>query len=130
MNLQTGSYDIDYLLQAVTNCQSTWWSCISIYTYVNNQGKNLTGINMYTKKILSMNGSWSISMCNSKRCFVDNPINHYYIGDHMPGLKYNDDESLDICIQHASPDKDEESKSLPAPPDGFSLTLRMYIHIR
>jgi hypothetical protein len=85
---------------------------------------------MYTKKILSMNGSWSISMCNSKRCFVDNPINHYYIGDHMPGLKYNDDESLDIYIQHASPDKDEESKSLPAPPDGFSLTLRMYIHIR
>jgi hypothetical protein len=48
----------------------------------------------------------------------------------MSGLKYNDDECLDIYIQHASPDKDKESKWLPAPQDDFSLTLCMYIHTR
>jgi hypothetical protein len=59
---------------------------------------------------------------------VDNPINRYAIGDRTPGLKNNADGSLDIYIQHDSPEKGKESNWLPAPSDDkFSLILRLYI---
>jgi hypothetical protein len=66
-------------------------------------------------------------MYNSKKYFVDNPINRFSIGDHTKGLKYNSDGSLDIFIQHDNPGKDKESNWLPAPADTFNLTLRMYL---
>ena len=53
------------------------------------------------------------------------PINRYAIGDRDP-LTFNPDESLDILIQHERPDQ-EEQNWLPAPADGFAVTLRLYL---
>ena len=61
-----------------------------------------------------------------KYYLVENPINRYSIGDRTPGLKYNDDGSLDIYIQHDSPGPDKESNWLPAPEGDFRPLLRMY----
>jgi len=57
---------------------------------------------------------------------VENPINRFAIGDRTPGLKYGDDGSLDIYIQHESPGPDKESNWLPAPAGRFRPILREY----
>jgi len=139
MNLQTGDFGTDYLLRAAIAKTllgaNSAKEAVYPYTYVDNEGKNLTGTNKYVihfdkDKIppVKTNGFWSISMYNSKRFFVDNPMNRYTISDRTPGLKYNSDGSLDVYIQHDNPGKDKESNWLPAPSNStFNLTLRMYI---
>jgi len=57
--------------------------------------------------------------------FIDNPIHRYAIGD-RDKLRFNEDGSLDIYIQHKSPGKDQESNWLPAPSGKFDLVLRAY----
>jgi hypothetical protein len=57
---------------------------------------------------------------------IENPINRYAIGDHTPGLKYNEDGSLDITIQYDSPGPEVESNWLPAPEGDFRPVMRMY----
>lgn len=69
---------------------------------------------------------WSISIYNATNyLFVSNPINRYSIGDQTTGLRYNQDGSLDIYIQHDSP-VGNESNWLPAPKGDYYLILRMY----
>ena len=46
---------------------------------------------------------------------VANDLKRYSIGDRTPGLKTNEDGSLDLYIQHESPGKDKESNWQPAP---------------
>ena len=70
-------------------------------------------------------GFWSLSTYDEEMYFVDNPIRRYAIGD-RDQLQYNQDGSLDIYIQHASPGRDKESNWLPAPKDDFDLVLRAY----
>ncbi|MBL8583593.1 MAG: DUF1214 domain-containing protein, partial [Rhizobiaceae bacterium] len=41
-------------------------------------------------------------------------------------LKFNEDGSLDLLIQHESPGADEESNWLPAPEGKFILMMRLY----
>jgi len=43
-------------------------------------------------------------MYNNKSLFVNNPINRYSIGKYTEELKNNTDGSLDIYIQHQSPE--------------------------
>ncbi len=70
---------------------------------------------------------WSISMYKlPETLFVENPIKRYTIGDRTPGLRYNEDGSLDVYIQHESPGPDKESNWLPAPDGPFMLGLRIY----
>jgi hypothetical protein len=64
-------------------------------------------------------------MYNERHSFVPNPLNRYSIGD-RDSLRFNADGSLDIYIQHASPNADKERNWLPAPADDFNLILRMY----
>ena len=71
-------------------------------------------------------GFWSLTMYNDKQLFADNPINRYAIRD-RDAPRRNDDGSLDIYIQRASPGTDKESNWLPTPSDGgFSMTMRLY----
>jgi hypothetical protein len=70
---------------------------------------------------------WSLTMYDAHKFYlVANPINRYSIGDRTPGIKYNDDGSLDFYLQHDSPGPDKESNWLPAPEGNFRPTLRMY----
>ena len=136
INLNTGNYGSDYLLRAaVTKVllgANVPQESVYPYTLVDSDGKNLSGTQKYVlhfdkNNLPPVDAFWSLSMYNSKKYFVDNQLNRFSIGDHTPGLKYNADGSLDIYIQHNSPDKDKESNWLPAPSDIFNLTLRMYI---
>ena len=60
-----------------------------------------------------------------KQAFVANPINRYAIGD-RDKLKFNQDGSLDIYLQHDSPGKDKESNWLPADAGEFNVIMRIY----
>jgi hypothetical protein len=57
---------------------------------------------------------------------VANPIKRYSIGDRTAGLKFGENGSLEIYIQHSSPGPDKESNWLPAPDGPFALALRLY----
>jgi hypothetical protein len=62
---------------------------------------------------------------NNRRWLVPNAINRYSIGNHMPDLRYGEDGSLEIFIQHDRPAADENNW-LPVPDGRFLLTLRAY----
>lgn len=72
-----------------------------------------------------VSGFWSLTMYDENYFFVDNPLNRYSISQRQP-LKYNDDGTLDIVIQHESPGADKESNWLPAPEGKFILMMRLY----
>jgi len=93
-------------------------------------GQPLNGANRYVVhfpkgQLPPVNAFWSLTMYNSKQFFVQNPINRYAIGD-RDKLKFNDDGSLTINIQHESPGKEMESNWLPAPADSFNMFMRLY----
>ncbi len=70
---------------------------------------------------------WSLTMYRPPEFYlVDNPIKRYSIGDRTPGLKYNQDGSLDIFFQHESPGPEKESNWLPAPEGPFRAAMRIY----
>lgn len=50
---------------------------------------------------------------------TDNSINRYSIGDRTRGLQYDQDGSLTLYIQHASPGVGLETNWLPAPEAPF-----------
>ncbi len=68
--------------------------------------------------------SWSLTMGDSRRFMVDNPIHRYSVGGRS-GLVSNADGSLDITIQNTPPAV-HESNWLPAPEGDFMLWLRVY----
>ena len=74
-----------------------------------------------------VDGFWSLEMISVPDVrYRENPVNRYVIDSRMPGLKKNADGSLEIAIQHDSPEPELESNWLPSPDAGFSLTLRLY----
>jgi hypothetical protein len=69
---------------------------------------------------------WSLTMYDAEGFQVPNTLNRFAIGD-RDALKFNDDDSLDLYIQHESPGPEKESNWLPAPGSGaLGLTLRLY----
>jgi hypothetical protein len=70
---------------------------------------------------------WSLTMYDNDFSLVPNPLGRYALANHIPGLKFNADGSLDIYVSHARPAADEVSNWLPAPASGpFEITLRLY----
>lgn len=93
-------------------------------------GKPYSGANKYVMSFSKgqtppTDAFWSITMYNGDYFFVDNPLNKYTVSARND-LKYNDDGSLDLYIQHESPGKDKEANWLPAPKDKFILMMRLY----
>lgn len=68
---------------------------------------------------------WSITMYDAEGFQVANPLNRFAIGD-RDALKYNEDGSLSIYMQNASPGADKESNWLPAPKGALGITMRLY----
>ena len=133
---ELGDYGTDYLLRASVTKHGIFANSPeeAVYptAFTDSQGQNLTGANNYVihfdkGQAPPVNAFWSLTMYNNASYLADNPINRYSIGDRTPGLKYNDDGSLDIYIQNTSPGGDKESNWLPSPPGEFSLTFRFYV---
>lgn len=70
------------------------------------------------------NAFWSLTMTDSQRIMVANPINRYDVSDRS-GLVPNADGSVDVYIQKTAP-TGHESNWLPAPTGDFMLWLRVY----
>ncbi len=98
--------------------------------FEDHQGQQLNGASNYVvhfDELPPADAFWSITMYDMPRFrLIENPINRYAIGDHTPGLKYNEDGSLDITIQYDSPGPEVESNWLPAPEGDFRPVMRMY----
>jgi hypothetical protein len=67
---------------------------------------------------------WSLTMSDSRRLMVANPINRYDVSDRS-GLVPGADGSIDIYIQNTAP-AGHASNWLPAPTGDFILWLRDY----
>lgn len=73
-----------------------------------------------------VNAFWSLTMYDTDGFPVPNPIHRHAIGD-RDALAYNSDGSLDIYIQHESPEKERVSNWLPSPKKGaINITMRLY----
>lgn len=68
---------------------------------------------------------WSLTLYGEDGYFVSNALHRFVIGD-RDALKFNDDGSLDIFVQHEAPGADRNSNWLPAPEGKFNLSLRLY----
>lgn len=129
-----GSYGTDYRQRALVALIGLGATLNEDACYPNSQvddkGEKFNGSDKYVihfekGQTPPANAFWSITMYGSDELLVANPINRFAIGDRNE-LKYNKDGSLDIYIQNENPGKDKVSNWLPAPKEGFSLTMRIY----
>jgi hypothetical protein len=103
---------------------------IYLMTRVDAEGKPLSGSSRYLLhfdrgQTPPAQAFWSVTIYGMDQFFVPNPIDRYAIGD-RDKLRFNNDGSLDILIQHDSPGADNESNWLPAPAGPFNLIMRIY----
>lgn len=98
---------------------------------IDSDGKDYNGKHQYVlhfdgDKMPPLEEFWSLTMYAKYGFLIDSSINRYHL-ENKTNLTYNEDGSLDLYIQHESP---EELKSnwLSDPPIGeeFELTFRMY----
>lgn len=69
---------------------------------------------------------WSLTMYDDEGYQVANELDRFAIGD-RDDLRYNDDGSLDLYLQHANPGADRESNWLPTSESGtLGVTMRLY----
>ena len=112
-------------LGALTPAEAAYPNAIKDSTGNSLNGKNRYRIHYDAGKTPPVDAFWSLTMYDERGFLIKNPINRYAIGDRDP-LKFNPDGSLDILIQHERPDRGEQNW-LPAPADGFAVTLRLYL---
>lgn len=97
-------------------------------------GERLNGTNQYKIHFnagllppVKENGFWSITAYDSTNdLFIDNELNRYCINDRS-AVKYNEDGSLDILIQHEKPQDESLSNWLPVSKGNFHFILRIYL---
>jgi hypothetical protein len=130
----TGRYGTAYLWRAVVSLIGLGANLPedAIYPHATTDvaGQPLTGAHRYVIRfpkgqLPPVGAFWSLTMYNARQYFVQNPLNRYVIGD-RDKLRFNDDGSLSLYIQHDSPDEDRESNWLPAPADSFNVIMRLY----
>ena len=130
----TANFGTDYAYRAVVALAGLGANLPADAIYprasVDGDGQPLHGKHRYAIRFAKgqrppVNAFWSLTMYNAKRTFIRNPINRYAIGD-RDKLARNPDGSTTIYLQKDSPGADKESNWLPAPPDSFSVVLRLY----
>lgn len=96
--------------------------------YVDADGETLDGSHKYTLALdppPPVETFWSVTIYSAAtRQYVVNSIDRYAIGDRTPGLRYGEDGSVELLIQHDEPA--DTSNWLPAPAESFYLVLREY----
>ena len=137
-NLHEGTYGFDYFDRAAGALEGLFVhdreEAVYFSTYESGDAQFLDGGKQYRLHFEADelpptldNGFWSLTMYGLDFQLVDNSINRYSIGDRTPGLKYNEDGSLDIYIQ-STPPEGRESNWLPSPPEGiFRVNYRIYL---
>ena len=89
-------------------------------------GKNKYIIHFHKGDFPPVRGFWSLSLYNDKDFFlVENHFKRYHLCS-KNHLKHNHDGSLDLYIQHDSPDTGKEDNWLPSPQNNFKLVFRFY----
>ncbi len=98
---------------------------------VDDQNRPLSGANKYVLRfdqnaIPPVSVFWNLSMYDDREFFIENDFKRYSIGSTTDGLKTDADGSITIYIQHENPGAAKQSNWLPAPLEGFNLTMRLY----
>jgi len=132
-----GTYGDDYLFRSAVAWKFIYTNSPEEALYpiaeADADGIPLSGANQYTlhfkaNELPPVDAFWSITLYDSEtRLMIDNPIDRYSIGDRTPGLRYEDDGSLTLRIQHTSPGAEHESNWLPTPEGRFYLNTRAYM---
>lgn len=137
-NLHEGTYNHDYFDRAAGALEGLVVhdreEAVYFSTYESGDGKFLDGSKQYRLHFdkdelppVLENGFWSLTMYGTDFQLVANHIDRFSIGDRTPGLKYNEDGSLDVYIQN-SPPEGRESNWLPSPSEGmFRINYRIYL---
>lgn len=127
-----GAYGTDYLYRAAIAMYGIGANLDEDAHYpvafTDGESQRLNGQNDYVihfanDQIPPVNAFWSVTMYDGG-FFYDNELDRYAIGD-RDDLKFNDDGSLDIYIQHESPEG-FESNWLPSPEGDFDVVMRTY----
>ena len=137
-NLHPGTYNFDYFDRAAGALEGLFVhdreEAVYFSTYESADGKFLDGGKKYRMHFdkdelppTMDNGFWSLTMYGLNFQLVKNDIDRFSIGDRTPGLKFNEDGSLDVYIQNTPPEG-RESNWLPSPPEGmFRINYRIYL---
>jgi hypothetical protein len=93
-------------------------------------GKPVDGNNNYVlhfskEELPPVDAFWSVTMYDKDGFQAANGLNRFAISSWMP-LQYNNDGSLDLYLQNASPGSDKETNWLPAPKGVLGITMRLY----
>jgi hypothetical protein len=132
---ETGRFGTDYAYRAVIakyglganlNSEALYPS-----TTLDRQGRPLSGKRAYTVtfpagELPPVRAFWSLTMYDTDRFLVPNPIGRYTVGDRTAGLRYGRGHSLTIYVSHRAPAARLRANWLPAPAGHFSLYLRLY----
>ncbi|HVZ31696.1 MAG TPA: DUF1214 domain-containing protein, partial [Polyangiaceae bacterium] len=130
-----GAYGVDYLLRAAvasnglgaSGPEDAWMAAIS----ASSDGVPLRSDAQYVLHFAPgalppAKGFWSLTLYDERHLLADNPLGRHALGE-RDGLSYNQDGSLDIFIQRASPGQGKSQNWLPAPGSGkFEMSLRVY----
>jgi hypothetical protein len=99
-------------------------------TFADADGSPLNGENDYVLHFEShdlppVEAFWSVTLYDQDGFQFANPLNRSALGD-RDALRYDDDGSLDLFIQHESPGPEREANWLPAPRGALALFMRLY----
>jgi hypothetical protein len=131
---KTGIYGTDYLQRALITAiglgANRPQDAVYPTSVTDADGKPYDGANNYVMHFAKgqtppAKGFWSVTMYDANYFFVANSLDRSTVSSRFD-FKYNDDGSLDLYIQEASPGKEKESNWLPAPAGKFILMLRLY----
>ncbi|MFF2752451.1 DUF1254 domain-containing protein [Psychrobacillus sp. NPDC058041] len=130
-----GYYGSDYWKRAVVAMNlfgaNIPQDSVYAYNFVDNNNHYLDGrfnykIRFDSSNLPPTNAFWSITLYNSNGFLVENQLNRYAISPHLGNLKWNEDGSLHLFVQHTSPGREKESNWLPSPLGSYNLLLRIY----
>lgn len=101
--------------------------------FADSEGDALTGARSYVLHFPAgqlppyhAGGWWSITAYSDDGRLIPNELDKYTVDDSMP-LVSNADGSLDVWISADAPDSTRLSNWLPVCPEGFGLTMRIYL---
>ncbi|TWB04449.1 DUF1254 domain-containing protein [Bradyrhizobium stylosanthis] len=99
-------------------------------SFVDSDGKPYSGTGRYVLhfdkgKLPPANAFWSVTLYDKDGFQAPNALNRFAIGD-RDKLRFNDDGSLDIYLEHEPPEPDKMANWLPAPAGEFNLAMRLY----